>query len=116
MKIILKIGAVLAASTIILSVAGAQAKESDSEVFFMEKVLDEELAMTRGMALSPEVLGFAALEATATNNTSTGGMTGSNALSDSALGSARGVVSVVQNTGNNVVIQSATIVNLTLNN
>lgn len=41
-------------------------------------------------------------------------VTGSNAISDGALSGASGVPMVVQNSGNNVLIQNATIINVQL--
>jgi hypothetical protein len=40
--------------------------------------------------------------------------TGANAISDSAFAGASGIVNTIQNTGNNVLIQSSTIVNVAL--
>ncbi|MCW8328569.1 carbon storage regulator [Photobacterium sp. SDRW27] len=40
--------------------------------------------------------------------------TGSNTIDAGSFGDATGVIHVVQNTGNNVLIQNATVVNLTL--
>lgn len=42
-------------------------------------------------------------------------VSGANVMSGSAFGSAAGVNTVIQNSGNNVLIQSATIVNLRMN-
>lgn len=91
----------------------AEAKNLDS--VFGESVGNEALSEARGAAsFSSETLGVAVLEAVAVQNVSTGSVTGSNVISDSALGNSTGVISLIQNSGNNVIIQSATLVNLTL--
>jgi hypothetical protein len=40
--------------------------------------------------------------------------TGANAISDAAFAGASGIVNTIQNTGNNVLIQSSTVVNVAL--
>jgi hypothetical protein len=40
--------------------------------------------------------------------------TGANAISDTAFAGASGIINTIQNTGNNVLIQSSTIVNVAL--
>ena len=47
-----------------------------------------------------------------TDNTATNVITGANNIQDGSFDNASGVLSVVQNTGANVLIQSATIVNV----
>jgi hypothetical protein len=47
-----------------------------------------------------------------TNNSATDVVTGANNIQDGSFNDARGIFSVVQNTGANVLIQSATIVNV----
>lgn len=56
------------------------------------------------------------VKATLTNNTATNNVTGSNVIDTSAFSGANGMFSVIQNTGNNVVIQDSTIVNVTILN
>lgn len=54
------------------------------------------------------------LDATGTvsGNTAVGGMTGDNIISDHALTGLNGVTTVIQNTGNNVLIQESMILNV----
>jgi hypothetical protein len=47
-----------------------------------------------------------------TDNTATNVVTGANSIQDGSFSNASGIMSVVQNTGANVLIQSATIVNV----
>ncbi|MEH0664595.1 carbon storage regulator [Vibrio scophthalmi] len=47
-------------------------------------------------------------------NAVTNSVTGNNVIASSALMHSSGITSVVQNTGNNVLIQNSTVVNLTL--
>jgi len=49
---------------------------------------------------------------TVTDNTANNVVTGANSIADGSFASSSGIMSVVQNTGTNVLIQSATIVNV----
>ena len=49
---------------------------------------------------------------TVTDNTASNVVTGANSIADGSFASSSGIMSVVQNTGANVLIQSATIVNV----
>ena len=49
---------------------------------------------------------------TVTDNTASNVGTGANSIADGSFASSSGIMSVVQNTGANVLIQSATIVNV----
>ena len=48
------------------------------------------------------------------NNVAMGTHSGNNAVSDGAFGDAAGFMTTIQNTGNNVLIQNATIVNISM--
>lgn len=76
------------------------------------KVSDHELDKNRGTFV-PEVLNSTVLEATATQNVAVNSVTGDNIVNSSAFSNAQGLVNLIQNSGNNVVIQSSTVVNLT---
>lgn len=79
---------------------------------------DDELDNIRGMSglnFSAETLSVAVLTGVATGNTVNGGVTGNNSLTDNALSNTQGVSFVVQNTGNNAVINAAMVVNLSMN-
>ena len=51
-----------------------------------------------------------------TNNSATNVVTGANSIQDGSFANASGILSVVQNTGANVLIQTATIVNVQFSN
>lgn len=92
-----------------------QAPEEVRQVF-AASVSNEELDGVRGTNLSAETLGTAVLEAVSAHNSSQGSVTGSNVISNDVFGNAQGIATVIQNSGNNVIIQSATVVNLSLSN
>jgi hypothetical protein len=54
------------------------------------------------------------LNATFTGNVATGNTTGQNSISEGAFQDASGFVTAIQNTGNNVLIQNSTIVNVAI--
>ena len=55
------------------------------------------------------------LDAKLFNNTAESNVTGSNFIGVGAFANSSGLPTVIQNSGNNVIIQNATILNLTLN-
>lgn len=69
------------------------------------------LATTRG---GTEVLNVMRVRGVVTNNQAVNVVTGNNTMSDGTLAGASGLPMVIQNTGNNVLIQNATIVNVQL--
>jgi hypothetical protein len=54
------------------------------------------------------------LTGTVTDNVAIGNQTGQNTISTGAYTDAAGFITTIQNTGNNVLIQNATIINLTV--
>ena len=92
-----------------------QVKQKLYSVFAANNVLGaEELEEHRGTFL-PEQLGIADLNSTVTGNTVNGNsITGDNVFQDSAFQNFQGVGTVFQNSGNNVSLSSATIINVTL--
>jgi len=107
------LGAVLSMSMFAITAA---AKADEPPFFKSEAVKDDSLTELRGTS-GVETLGVAVLDATLQNNVSNGDSdTGMNSIADYALQGSKGVVNVVQNSGNNVIIQSATVVNMKLNN
>ena len=54
------------------------------------------------------------LNGTSSDNTATNDVTGGNSISQGAFAGSSGVPMVVQNSGNNVVIQNSTIINVNL--
>jgi len=74
---------------------------------------DAELDSSRGAFLPSSInLNDVQQDATDNHNIVIGGTTGSNIINGSFVNT-QGLVNVIQNSGNNVVIQSSTIVNLT---
>lgn len=112
--------ALAAVTVIMLPFAGASAEETDAtslpgaETFSASVVADAELDSSRG-AYVPDSINFNELSATNMGNTVTGGITGSNSVTGTSFNNSTGLVNVIQNSGNNVIIQSSTIVNMTLN-
>lgn len=80
---------------------------------FASAIDDSELDDYRG-AFSPEVLTFNQLEGVSTGNSAIGN-TGANQIDAGAFDNTTGLVNVIQNSGNNNVIQSSTILNVTFN-
>ncbi|MEJ2480723.1 MAG: hypothetical protein P8Y78_11245 [Acidihalobacter sp.] len=54
------------------------------------------------------------LDARLYDNQAIGNITGSNSVSDSAFSGMSGFATIVQNSGNNVIVQNATILNVQL--
>ncbi len=77
---------------------------------------DERLERERGMADTHVELTNNTNNATANvgNNTASNLTTGNNIIRDGSLNNSSGIPMVIQNSGNNVVIQSSTILNLRL--
>jgi len=83
-----------------------------AEIVSLDK-LDE----ARGMGgVDITALNTMNVKATLTDNIATNNVTGANVIDTSAFTGANGMFSVIQNSGNNVVIQDSTIVNVTIVN
>lgn len=54
------------------------------------------------------------IDAELSNNTANNNVTGFNIINNGAFTEANGIFSIIQNTGNNVIIQDSTIVNVTI--
>lgn len=82
-----------------------------------DMVSDQELSEERGAAdttFTAETLGVAVLNGIAANNDSSGSVTGNNSISRDAFNNAQGVSFVVQNSGNNSVVNAAMVINLSI--
>src|SRR5579872_1021243 len=112
-RLILAIGA-LAATLSFTDAGAAPLTAQQDEAFSAPPVSDQVLGESRGGSYTPVTINNSELDATSTGNLVVGGTTGTNFLGDNAINS-QGLVNVIQNTGNNVVIQSSTIVTLTIN-
>jgi hypothetical protein len=112
-RLILATGAIAA----LLSFAEANAAEpaaQKDEALLSAPVTDQVLGESRGGSFTPQALNTSELDATNKDNIVIGGLTGNNTLGDNAINS-QGLVNVIQNTGNNVIIQSATTISITFN-
>lgn len=101
-----------------VSAASTQADEDGiANLSSVEIASLDELAEARGTeGVDITTLNTMNVKATLTNNTATNNVTGTNIIDTSAFTGASGMFSVIQNTGNNVVIQDSTIVNVTILN
>lgn len=111
----MKILTVVAAAISLLAPTVALADNINSNSFidsddFAGNVSNSELDRNRGEGYSFQ---FSTIAATLSNNTVIGGKTGDNTISNSFNNNA-GISSVILNSGNNVVIQSAILVNVGL--
>ena len=87
------------------------APQRTGSLLLAKPVAAEVLAANRGGA---QTLNDMKLEGVVADNHAVNLATGSNTISDGAFTNAAGLPLVVQNSGNNVLIQNATIVNLQL--
>lgn len=111
----MKIFTVAAAAFAMLAPAVVLAEETNDSFIsssdeFAVSVSDAELEQNRGEGYSFQL---STLTATMDGNTVTGGQTGNNNIDNDSFGNAAGIVSVIQNTGNNALIQSVFTVNVT---
>ena len=75
----------------------------------------EDLDKERGQGgVDLTVLNESNVHGTLTDNVATHNISGDNIIDASAFANAAGIVSVIQNTGNNVLIQNSTIVNFVI--
>lgn len=95
---------------IALLLAAGQAATA-APLFAGKRVGDQALAAQRG---GTDTGSQASLQAVVSNNQAVNVTTGGNTVAGGALAGAAGVPVVVQNSGNNVVVQSSTIINVTL--
>jgi|SRR5262245_16574053 len=75
-------------------------------------VSSDTLAAQRGGDDTTYVQNTIRVNGTVTDNTASNVVTGANNIRDGSFANSSGIMSVVQNTGANVLIQSATIVNV----
>ncbi|WP_246047177.1 hypothetical protein [Colwellia ponticola] len=68
----------------------------------------------RGLGGVVDVTNNADLAAVLTNNDASNSVTGYNIIDQGSFNDASGVFSIIQNTGNNVIIQDSTIITITI--
>jgi hypothetical protein len=77
-------------------------------------VSDDELDVYRGEGIDVTTLNIAELDGTLHDNTAINSVNGGNTISNGAFASANGLTTAIQNSGNNVLIQNSTIVNVVI--
>ncbi len=110
----------VAISLLLLSFQGVTTAMADDDVLASEAVSaslgvplsDADLSANRGGS-ALQISGMD-LDSNLLDNQAMANVTGNNFVTEGALTSASGFSTVVQNSGNNVIIQSATIVNLSV--
>ncbi len=81
----------------------------EEQEVFAEALTEIEIGQYRGAS------GKFDMDVNFTGNTSSGSVSGSNVIEGSSFSEASGLINIIQNSGNNVVIQAATEVNVTIN-
>lgn len=87
---------------------------SEESLDDLSPVLLEVLDQERGMGGILDVTSNANLEAVLTGNSTSNSVTGNNTIDQGSFHQASGVFSIIQNTGNNVIIQDSTIITVTI--
>jgi|TARA_B110000091_G_scaffold163463_1_gene174422 hypothetical protein len=77
-------------------------------------VMLEDLDQIRGLGGVADVISNANLEAVLNDNDVTDSVNGYNIIDQGSFNDASGVFSIIQNTGNNVIIQDSTIITITV--
>lgn len=100
---------------IIISIkTSAEGIAVDIAVIDVMPVLLEDLDQIRGLGGVVDVNNHADLGAVLTNNEANNSVTGYNIIDQGSFNDANGVFSIIQNTGNNVIIQDSTIITITI--
>lgn len=92
--------------------------DAQAETYYeqMQPVLMEELEGERGRGADGDIISLnnSNLAALLKNNTANNNVNGFNIIDSGSFLGSSGLISVVQNSGNNVIIQDSTIVNVTI--
>lgn len=91
----------------------AAAAEGDGQPSFGVAMTTEQLDQRRG---GDALVGQNFLNGTVADNVANKVVTGSNSISDGSFASSSGLPTVIQNTGSNVLIQNATVLNVRFGN
>lgn len=103
--------------TLLVLISNKASTESvvvDVVIIDVAPVLLEELDQIRGLGGVVDVTSNANLGAVLTNNDVNDSVTGYNIIDQGSFNDASGVFSIIQNTGNNVIIQDSTIITVTI--
>ena len=103
--------------TLLVLISNKASTESvvvDVVIIDVAPVLLEELDQIRGLGGVVDVTSNANLGAVLTNNDVNDSVTGYNIIDQGSFNDASGVFSIIQNTGNNVIIQDSTIITITI--
>ena len=107
-------GACFAVLSALSSVCTAQDPASVATARLFERIVPDELLSRQRGGADTRVLNLMDIEAALHNNSARANVSGSNSVSTGAFTNASGLATVIQNSGNNVIIQNATILNLEL--
>ncbi|MFT6897197.1 MAG: hypothetical protein ACJA13_001603 [Paraglaciecola sp.] len=88
--------------------------QAEDTIAHFSPVLLEDLDQERGLGGVADVTNNEHLEAILTNNSNSNSITGNNTIDAGSFSEASGVFSIIQNTGNNVIIQDSTIITVTI--
>jgi len=88
-------------------------KEQEVAVINFAPVILEDLDEVRGLG-GIDIMSNSNLVAVLTENYSNSNITGYNIIDQGSFNDASGVFSIIQNTGNNVIIQDSTIITVTI--
>jgi hypothetical protein len=77
-------------------------------------VSDDELDVYRGEGIDVQTINTAELNGNLEGNTAINSVTGDNVISNGAFADTSGLSTAIQNSGNNVLIQNSTIVNVVI--
>ena len=89
---------------------------SKNEVMLNPLSEDELEARSGGQAIGFQVINDSVFNADISNNALNSGSTGDNAVNDSAFTDLSGFALIIQNSGNNVIIQNTTVIAITYGN
>ncbi|MGB5443881.1 MAG: hypothetical protein WBM99_00130 [Psychromonas sp.] len=91
----------------------AEEEIKEFPVMNVAPVILEDLDQVRGLG-GIDVTSNSSLAAVLTDNDATNNITGYNIIDHGSFNEASGVFSIIQNTGNNVIIQDSTIITVTI--
>lgn len=116
MGIILRYCALIPVVVILQTKAEANSIQNQDKLLFSssEAVPSEELDNARGQGVYMTTLNNMNVRATLSGNQAINNVNGDNIIDHGSFAQASGITSVIQNTGNNVIIQDSTIVSVTI--